>query len=122
HARRNHTRFLEFHHLQEFSRGGATDPENLVPLCSACHSLVTHGLATITFDPMNPASLRFSFRDGSVYVSKNRGLPVRDAATESTLDRHKRPCPVGPTLNWDEEPMISFDDDPEENSAAAEKL
>ncbi len=83
---------------------------------------MTHGLATIAFDPMNPASLRFSFRDGSVYVSKNRGLPVRDAATESTLDRHKRPCPVGPTLNWDEEPMISFDDDPEENSAAAEKL
>lgn len=118
----NHTRFLEFHHLQEFSRGGPTDPHNLVPLCSACHSLVTHGLATIAFDPMNPTDLRFSFRDGSVYVSKNRGLPVREATTESTLDRHKQPCPAGSTLNWDEEPMISFDDDPEENSAAAEKL
>ena len=118
----NHTRFLEFHHLQEFSRGGATDPENLVPLCSACHSLVTHGLATIAFDPMNPASLRFSFRDGSVYVSKNRGLPVRDAVTEPAFGRRQRPHRAGPTLNWDDEPMISFDDEPEENSAAAEKL
>lgn len=34
-----HTKFLEVHHLVPRARGGKNDPENLLTLCSACHSL-----------------------------------------------------------------------------------
>ena len=34
------TQFLEIHHQRPVSRGGTNDPDNLVTLCRACHSLV----------------------------------------------------------------------------------
>lgn len=76
----NHTQFIEFHHIVEWQRGGLTNPENLLPLCSYCHSLVTKGVVRIAPEPQNPAALIFSFRDGSEYVSKNRSLPLRSSS------------------------------------------
>lgn len=42
-----HTRFIEIHHMKEWADGGKTDLDNLIPLCSACRSLVTDGWALI---------------------------------------------------------------------------
>ena len=70
-----HTRFMEFHHMQEWANGGLTDMDNLIPLCSACHSLVTEGYAEIT---RHGDEIVFDFGDGSRYVSYNHSLPVRN--------------------------------------------
>ena len=48
---------------------------NLIPLCSACHSLVTEGYAEIT---RHGDEIVFDFGDGSRYVSYNHSLPVRN--------------------------------------------
>jgi 5-methylcytosine-specific restriction endonuclease McrA len=34
---------IEFHHLVSRSRGGDDTPDNIVPLCRACHVLITRG-------------------------------------------------------------------------------
>lgn len=73
----NHTRFLEFHHINFFRDGGATELWNLIPLCSACHSLVTTGIAEITFAQGDSSVLNFTFPGGVRYVSENRSLPMR---------------------------------------------
>lgn len=70
-----HTRFMEFHHIQEWANGGLTDMDNLIPLCSACHSLVTEGYAQIA---RQGNEIVFDFGDGSRYVSYNHSLPVRN--------------------------------------------
>ncbi|QYH20237.1 HNH endonuclease [Corynebacterium aquatimens] len=67
-----HSRYIEIHHLREWADGGATDIENLIPLCSSCHSLVSHGSATID---VNGPMLEFSFSNGSRFRSLNRSLP-----------------------------------------------
>lgn len=69
-----HTRFIEIHHITEWAEGGRTDMDNLIPLCSTCHSKVSHGLAHIT--QVGP-DLEFRFKDGSRFISRNRGLPER---------------------------------------------
>lgn len=107
----NHARFLEFHHIVEYSAGGGTDTDNLVPLCSACHALVSSSMAKIEIDG---AALRFSFRDGSVYLSQNRSLPVKVGQGPGLFDA---PAPQW-RGNWDETGTLSFDD---EGSARAEK-
>ena len=70
-----HTRFMEFHHMEEWANGGLTDMDNLIPLCSACHSLVTEGYAQVT---RHGNEIVFDFGDGSRYVSFNHSLPVRN--------------------------------------------
>lgn len=70
-----HTRFMEFHHMEEWANGGLTDMDNLIPLCSACHSLVTEGYAQVT---RHGNEIVFDFGDGSRYVSYNHSLPVRN--------------------------------------------
>lgn len=70
-----HTRFMEFHHMEEWANGGLTDMDNLIPLCSACHSLVTEGFAQVT---RHANEIVFDFGDGSRYVSYNYSLPVRN--------------------------------------------
>ena len=49
--------------------------KNREPLCSACHSLVTEGYATIE---RHGHEIRFFFGDGSAYVSQNHSLLTRD--------------------------------------------
>lgn len=81
----NHSRFIEFHHIVEWVRGGLTNPENLLPLCSFCHSMVTNGQVTVEPDLANSARLIFNFRDGSQFLSENRSLPLR---TNQTSDAY----------------------------------
>lgn len=73
----NHTRFMEFHHIIFYRDGGETELWNLIPLCSACHSLVTTGMAEITFGQGDSSVLNFTFAGGARYVSENRSLPMR---------------------------------------------
>lgn len=73
----SHRRFLQIHHIHEWEHGGPTDLWNLIPLCSSCHSKVSNGTTTIR---LVGSDIRFTFFDGSMYVSRNRGVPrkVRD--------------------------------------------
>ena len=69
-----HTRFIEIHHIEDWATGGLTDLENLVPLCSACHSLVTEGYLQTLKDG---SDIHFVYRDGTRFVSTNYSLPRR---------------------------------------------
>ena len=69
-----HSRFIEIHHIKEWSEGGMTDLENLLPLCSACHSLVTDGYLETVKDG---SDVHFIYQDGTRYVSDNYSLPRR---------------------------------------------
>ena len=69
-----HTRFIEIHHIEDWATGGLTDLANLIPLCSACHSLATEGyLQTLKDD----ADIHFVYRDGTRYISENYSMPRR---------------------------------------------
>lgn len=69
-----HTRFIEMHHILDWANGGHTDLENLLPLCSACHSLVTEGyLQTVKED----ADIHFIYGDGTRFVSRNYSMAQR---------------------------------------------
>lgn len=46
-------------------------------MCSACHSLVTTGMAEISFRHNDPSVLFFRFAGGAQFVSENRCLPMR---------------------------------------------
>lgn len=70
----SHSRFMEIHHIHPWSAGGRTDIGNLIPLCSSCHSKVSHGLAHIA---NNGENIEFRFLDGSRYVATDRNLPRR---------------------------------------------
>ena len=58
----------------EWEDGGATNMDNLIPLCSSCHSKISHGLAHIQ---AHGPDLYFRLKDGTQYVSRNRSLPRR---------------------------------------------
>ena len=70
----SHRRFIEIHHIQEWEDGGATNMDNLIPLCSSCHSKISHGTAYIQ---AHGPDLFFRLQDGTQYVSRNRSLPTR---------------------------------------------
>lgn len=105
-----HTQFIEFHHIVEWSRGGLTNPENLLPLCSHCHSLVTRGTVRVQPDPHDPARLMFYFRDGTVFESMNRSLPLRVACAGEPYTGAEIPePPILINQDFDEAGWISFD-------------
>ena len=70
-----HSRFIEMHHITDWADGGTTDMDNLLPLCSACHSMVSDGYIRILKDA---GDIHFLFPDGSRYVSFDHGLPRRN--------------------------------------------
>lgn len=72
-----HTRFLEFHHIIAWRDGGETNLDNLIPLCAACHALVTAGIIEITINQQDPTKIWFTFPDGATFVSNVRTTPVR---------------------------------------------
>ena len=78
-----HSRFIEMHHIHEWADGGPTDLENLLPLCSSCHSLVTEGYLGIEKDGHD---IHFSYRDGARYVSANYSMPRRDDTAVSMAE------------------------------------
>ncbi|WP_115684626.1 HNH endonuclease signature motif containing protein [Corynebacterium senegalense] len=77
----SHERFIEIHHIREWADGGLTDLDNLLPLCSACHALVSDGWVSILKDG---GDVHFVRADGTRYVSYDHGLPERndDARTK----------------------------------------
>lgn len=75
-----HTRFLEFHHILAWRDGGETNLDNLIPLCAACHALVTAGVIRITISPQDPTNIWFTYPDGATFVSHVRNTPVRSLA------------------------------------------
>lgn len=80
----SHRRFIEIHHIREWEHGGSTNMDNLIPLCSSCHSQVSHG--TITIESRG-TDLFFTFNDGARFVSRGRGLPRRlDFITGTSFD------------------------------------
>ncbi|WP_342318656.1 HNH endonuclease signature motif containing protein [Corynebacterium mayonis] len=72
-----HSRFMEMHHITDWADGGPTDLDNLLPLCSACHSLVSDRYIRILKDG---GDVHFLFPDGSRYVSYAHGLAERNDA------------------------------------------
>ena len=70
----SHRRFIEMHHIKEWEHGGMTDLDNLIPLCSSCHSQVSHGVITIE---RQGSDLFFTFKNGARFVSRNRKQPRR---------------------------------------------
>lgn len=82
-----HTRFMEIHHMEDWATGGLTDLENLLPLCSACHSLVTEGYLQTLKDE---SAIHFVYADGTRYVSNNYSLPRR-----SDISRTMQECGGG---------------------------
>lgn len=104
----NHTHFLEFHHIHEWSKGGSTDLNNLIPLCSGCHALVTAGTMTIVADDQDPGTLRFRMPGGESYTSVSRQPPIRDEA----MGQWKDPYTYGKVPVGDED-LIPVWDHPE---------
>ncbi len=108
----HHSRFLEFHHITAWAAGGATDLDNLIPLCSGCHALVTSGRVSIHVDEINPQLLRFRFPGGESHTSEARDLPVRNGRMGRWGDGYTHgPVPVGDEhllQRWDS--SDSFDD------------
>lgn len=75
-SRRGHA---EAHHIEHWSRGGTTDPSNLVLLCRFHHRVVHEGGYRIEGDPH--ATLRFVRPDGEVVkcaVSRSARMPLED--------------------------------------------
>lgn len=72
-----HIHFLEFHHILAWAEGGGTDVDNLVPLCSACHTMVSSGVLQISIPDRDPTKVEFRFPDGSIFISQRRGIPMR---------------------------------------------
>lgn len=83
----SHTRFLQFHHIRDWARGGLTDCENLIPLCSRCHSLIATGELRLAHHPTDAHRLVFGFADGTTFVSRNRSLPQRGGGAKIPIAR-----------------------------------
>ncbi|WP_245616236.1 HNH endonuclease [Corynebacterium doosanense] len=115
-----HTRFLEFHHIKPWQEGGLTDMENLIPLCSSCHALVTDGQIQIIEHPTDAHRLVFLFTDGTRFVSLNRGMPVRDDSDKDVITAKPAVVAVG---DWDENPDLGFaDDDGDDSEKSSRRL
>ncbi len=81
-----HTRFIEMHHIEDWADGGHTDLDNLLPLCSACHSLVSEGYIRTVKDG---SDIHFIYRDGTRFVSENYSMARRrdDAVTMAEFEQ-----------------------------------
>ncbi|MCG7277499.1 HNH endonuclease [Corynebacterium imitans] len=71
----NHDMFMQAHHIDEWVNGGHTDLDNLIPLCSSCHSMVTDREILIM---RHGTEIHFIAPDGARWVSKDRQTPKRD--------------------------------------------
>jgi 5-methylcytosine-specific restriction endonuclease McrA len=66
-----HRRFLHAHHIQHWARGGATNLDNLVQLCSYHHRLVHEGGYQV--ERAGPRAWRFRRPDGREIPAAGRG-------------------------------------------------
>jgi hypothetical protein len=76
-----HERFLHAHHIRHWARGGATELQNLVQLCSYHHRLVHEGGFSVQRNGRRPDGVadgvRFLRPDGQVIPAAGRGTPAR---------------------------------------------
>lgn len=85
-----HTRFLQMHHIKDWSRNGETNMDNLLPLCSSCHSLVSNNSIHIW---QRGGDIHYRFADGTRYTSHNRTLPTAAPAPRTrTCDGNCTDC------------------------------
>ena len=70
-----HEHFIEAHHIDDWANGGLTDLDNLLPLCSSCHSMVSDGEIRIL---RQGDDIHFGGPDGARWVSRDRRTPLRD--------------------------------------------
>jgi hypothetical protein len=79
-----HRRFMHAHHVEHWARGGSTDLDNLVQLCSYHHRLVHEGGFQIQ---RMGTGFRFRRPDGRVVTHAPACAPVRGPTLEQ---RHQR--------------------------------
>ena len=78
-------RFVDAHHIEHWARGGATDLDNLVQLCSHHHRLLHEGSYAITRHA--GGRLTFTRRDGRAIP----GCPDRRHGPPAPLQHARRP-------------------------------
>ncbi len=93
------SRWLEFHHIRAWASGGRTDLENLIPLSSRHHAMVSDGELVIVPDEVDPSLLRFRFPGGESYTSVDNRPATSDVAMGQHADRYSH----GPVPKGDEE-------------------
>jgi hypothetical protein len=71
-----HSRFLHAHHIEHWAKGGSTDLDNLVQLCSFHHRLVHEGGYAV--ERAGPESVRFRRPDGRVIPDSCAGGRIRE--------------------------------------------
>lgn len=91
--------FLDAHHIEHWSAGGATSRDNLVLLCSFHHTLVHEGGFRVRRDALVGA-LVFERPDGSAIIPGALG-PAPRAAPLATNHRPPKPPPnLRPDYHW----------------------
>lgn len=87
------TRFLRAHHIHWWTRGGPTDPENLILLCPHHHGLLHEGRWTLRGDP--GGDVVWVRPDGSIL---HEGPPPLDYDVKKWLWEDVFGAPVGSAL------------------------
>jgi len=64
---------IEIHHIKERNQGGSNKPDNLIPLCSNCHSLVHEHQIEILgwFNVGYCYKLKWIDKDGKEHLGSN---------------------------------------------------
>ncbi|WP_207279701.1 HNH endonuclease signature motif containing protein [Corynebacterium mendelii] len=70
-------KFIEIHHVGNWSHGGKTDIENLIPLCNWHHAEVTAGRMMIIVPEGHPDKLVFQMTGQHSWVATDRYLPEK---------------------------------------------
>lgn len=91
------TRFLHAHHVRHWSRGGATDLDNLVTLCSGCHRALHEG----EFGIRAFGGQRFAFVDSA--GDRMDAAPAIPGDAGRVRDPRRRAEAI--TGDWDGEPL-----------------
>ena len=92
----DHTRWIQFHHILAWASGGTTDLDNLIPLCTLHHTMISNEELVIVPDDVDPSLLRFRFAGGETYTSVDNQPPMLDIALGQHTDRYTHgPVPRG---------------------------
>ncbi|WP_026195989.1 HNH endonuclease signature motif containing protein [Corynebacterium lubricantis] len=104
----NNCNYMEIHHLHEWAEGGATDMDNLLALCSSCHTMVTMG--QIRIEKEN-GDIHYYFPDGSWYTSTKRQPPRLRREASAPKKQDKLPSFLLPGDSFDDVD-VEFPGDP----------
>ena len=99
-----HRRWLHVHHIVHWSRGGRTDPDNLIALCSRHHRMVHTGALVVIGDPEEPTGLQWFDERGHEVLSTSRRPPSGPQPSETGRrgmpDRPRRRPAADPAEAW----------------------